>query len=75
MGRRPDHKAFVVCVANVGYEASLIVRRLYATIPDPEAETHGLLRVIDESGEDFLFPRDLFASVAIPRDLSQKLAP
>jgi len=52
---------FVVCVANRGYRASLVVRRLYRILPDGEAERNGLVRIIDESGEDYLYPKQLFA--------------
>ena len=57
---------FVLCVDNSGYPASLLVRRLYEMIPDAEAEREGLLRVVDESGEDYLFPQDLFEAVDLP---------
>jgi len=65
---------YVLCVSNDGYEASLVVRRVYQTLLDPEAAKHGLIRVIDESGEDYLFPKDLFAAITIPKAVSRKLA-
>ncbi len=65
---------YVVCLTNRGYRASLIVRKIYQTIPDPEAATRGLLRIVDESGEDYLFPEALFAAIEIPRDLKLRLA-
>jgi hypothetical protein len=67
-------KQFVVCLSNKGYRASLVVRRLYQAIPDTEASKRGLLRVIDESGEDYLFPEDLFEAVELPTGLRRKLA-
>ncbi len=67
-------RGYVICLANRGYKASLIVRRVYETIPDSEAEARGLLRVIDESGEDYLFPRTLFASLCLPKEVTQRLA-
>lgn len=60
---------FVVCIANAGYPASLEVRKLYKALPDPRAEQHGLLRVIDESGEDYLYPSHMFLAVELPRPL------
>ncbi len=65
---------YVLCVKNEGYEASLVVRRLYQQIADPVAARHGLVRVIDESGEDYLFPAKLFAAIALPKAVGRKLA-
>jgi hypothetical protein len=59
-------KWFVVCVRNTGYRASLEVRKIYQTLSDPEGEAHGLLRVIDESGEDYLYPEKLFLPLDLP---------
>jgi len=56
----------VICVENSGYEAALERRKLYALLPDLEAETRGLLRVIDESGEDYLYPAGMFYKVELP---------
>ncbi len=57
MKKRPRTKKsrarFAVCVKNKGYEASLEVGKLYRVIPDAEAQGHGYLRIIDESGEDY----------------------
>ena len=60
-------KQLVVCVGNDGYPASLEKRKLYVVLPDPAAEKQGLLRVIDESGEDYLYPKAFFRSVALPQ--------
>ena len=65
---------FVLCVSNRGYVASLIVRRLYKQLSDPEAEGRGLLRVVDESGEDYLFPQRLFTALELPSAIRQRLA-
>jgi len=67
-------KEFVVCVSNKGYRASLVVRRLYEVVPDPSAFDRGLLRIIDESGEDYLFPDKLFEAIELPTGLKRKLA-
>jgi hypothetical protein len=74
MSRHLTSGSYVVCLANRGYRASLIVRKIYETIPDPEAARRGLLRIVDESGEDYLFPRTLFAAIEIPKDLRLRLA-
>ena len=59
------HK-FLLCVENAGYEASLELRKLYEQVPDKEAERHNQLRIIDESGEDYLYPSDFFAPIRLP---------
>jgi hypothetical protein len=59
-------KQLVVCISNEGYEASLEKRKIYVALPDAAAETHGLLRVVDESGEDYLYAKALFRSIALP---------
>ena len=56
----------VVCVNNTGYEASLERRKLYSAIADTEAKKHRLVRVVDESGEDYLYPESFFLSVTLP---------
>ncbi|HEX9387014.1 MAG TPA: hypothetical protein VF918_11900 [Anaerolineales bacterium] len=65
---------FVVCLRNDGYEASLEPRKIYQVVPDKEAESHKMLRVIDESEEDYLFPASLFASISLPQTLAKELA-
>ena len=60
-------RRYVLCVNDGGYRASLIVRRVYRVLPDVKARKHGLLRVIDDSGEDYLFPEKLFVAVELPR--------
>ena len=65
---------FVVCLRNDGYEASLEPRKLYQTISDKDAESHKMLRVVDESGEDYLFPASLFSPISLPQTLVKELA-
>ena len=60
-------KQLVVCVSNEGYPVSLERRKNYIVFRDATAEKIGLLRVIDESGEDYLYPKTLFRSVALRR--------
>lgn len=57
---------FAVCIRNTGNEASLELRKLYEVVPDPDAEQDGMLRVIDESGEDYLFPASNFVLAPLP---------
>jgi hypothetical protein len=59
----------VLCISNDGYEASLETRKVYVALHDEIAAKHRLVRVIDESGEDYLYPRKLFASVDLPPSL------
>lgn len=65
--RRANGPDYVVCISNAGYKASLVVRRIYRTITDSDAAKRGLIRVVDESGEDYLFPEKLFAEIAVPK--------
>ena len=65
---------FVVCTSNEGYEASLEPRKLYELIDDPQAKAVGMLRVIDESGEDYLFPEQLFVRITLPESLEKQLS-
>jgi hypothetical protein len=55
-----------VCVTNDGFAASLELRKLYRVLPDRAAEARHLMRVIDESGEDYLYPEDCFVAVDLP---------
>jgi hypothetical protein len=64
-------KHLVVCVKNDGYPASLEPRKIYVSLKDTEAEKHGLLRVVDESGEDYLFPKALFRSIDLPQSVKK----
>jgi hypothetical protein len=71
--RRRPAKSFAVCVRNDGYEASLELRKLYPALPDRFAEEHSFIRVVDESGEDYLYPASYFVRVELPATLQQKL--
>ena len=64
-------KQFVVCVDNKGYPASLEKRKIYLALRDPGAEKHGLIRVVDESGDDYLYPKTFFRSIALPQALKR----
>lgn len=67
MRAQSNGSQYVICVSNRGYRASLLVRRIYRTKPDPQAAKHGLVRVVDESGEDYLYPEQLFVAISLPR--------
>jgi hypothetical protein len=64
---------FVVCLNNEGYPASLEVGKLYRFIPDKEAEEEGLIRIIDESGEDYAFDASRFHPVNLPTTVEKVL--
>jgi len=66
-------KRFVICVRNDDYPASLEVRKVYEAVPDPGSEAHRLLRVIDESGEDYLYPEDYFMRIELPEAVEKAL--
>jgi hypothetical protein len=59
-------RRLVICLDNSGYKVSLERRKIYVAIPDARAEKHGQIRVIDESGEDYLYPNELFVDVELP---------
>jgi hypothetical protein len=66
---RSQAKQLVVCVSNEGYPASLERRKIYVALADPDAGKHGLLRIVDESGDDYLYPKALFRSIALPQGI------
>ena len=63
---KTSSKHLVVCIQNEGYPASLERRKIYVALSDAAAQTEGLLRVIDESGEDYLYPKAFFREIALP---------
>jgi hypothetical protein len=72
MKHPPDE--FVTCVERAEYRASLEPWTLYRVLPDPDAATLGQLRIVDESGEDYLYPAEWFRSVKLPDALARLLA-
>jgi hypothetical protein len=58
---------FVICVSNKGYAASLELRKIYQVLPDKLGSKHNQIRVIDESGEDYLYPAEYFVPVRLPQ--------
>jgi len=59
----------VICVANDGNEVSLQLWKIYKPLRDDDAREEGLLRVVDESGEDYLFPEENFVPIDLPREV------
>jgi len=64
---------FVVCIHNSGYEASLELFKIYRTIRDEQPESHGYLRVVDEDGEDYWYPKDWFRQIAVPPSVERAI--
>jgi hypothetical protein len=64
---------FAVCVDNTGYPASLELHKIYRVLPDADAARDGDLRVIDESGEDYLYPAARFHMIELPKTVEQAL--
>ena len=63
---RTQAKQLVVCIANDGYAVSLEKRKIYVALRDAVAGKHRMLRIVDESGEDYLYPKALFRAIALP---------
>ena len=59
---------FVICIDNSDYPASLERRKIYEALDDPDAEKHGQVRVVDESGEDYLYPAECFVDANLPEE-------
>lgn len=70
MSKAPS-KQLVVCVTNEGYPASLETRKIYVSLRDSAAEKRGLLRIIDESGDDYLYPKTFFRAIALPQSVKK----
>jgi hypothetical protein len=64
---------WTICIKNKGYEASLEARKLYNVEDDEKAQALGMLRVVDESGESYLYPATMFAPIAIQNSLEGQL--
>jgi len=69
-----ENRQFFLCIRNEGYAASLQVRTVYPGLRDPAAESHGMLRIVDESGEDYLFPASFFVSIDVPEAAAKVFA-
>ena len=66
-------KPFALCVDNATYKASLILGKVYRIIPDPVAARDDLVRIVDESGEDYLYHKTHFVFVEFPRAIAKKI--
>ena len=64
---------FVACVDNSGYLASLVLHKIYRVIPDEDAARDGDIRVVDESGEDYLYSADRFIAIEVPKALERSI--
>ena len=73
--RRSRTQRYVLCASNDGYPASLELHKIYRALGDSDAAKHGLVRVIDESGEDYLYPSRYFIPVALPKAAQKVLSP
>jgi len=70
----PDSaESFVLCVDNGGYPESLEVRKVYAVLPDERAAINDYIRVIDETGEDYLYPAKYFVPIQLPPEVAKIL--
>ena len=68
---KQQSKQLVVCVSNEGYPASLEKRKIYLALRDATADKRGLIRVVDESGDDYLYPKTFFRSIALPQAIKK----
>jgi len=71
--RRPKSTQYAVCVRNAGFEAALEVRKLYPVLEDSDAQANGLIRVVDESGEDYVYPAQMFQRLDLPVEVQRAL--
>ncbi|MEH2420703.1 MAG: hypothetical protein V7K48_07075 [Nostoc sp.] len=62
---------YVVCISNKDYPASLEIRKIYQTVPDSDAVKHRMIRVIDESGKDYLYPSNYFVLIDLPKAVAE----
>jgi hypothetical protein len=73
MKKSAKEKRFAVCIRNEGHEVSLELRKIYEVLPDTLAERHRLLRIVDESGEDYLYPEKFFLPIGLPKPVEKAL--
>ena len=64
---------FAVCIKNTDYPASLELHKIYQVLPDEEAARDGDIRVIDESGEDYLYPASFFVAIEVPQEVERAI--
>jgi hypothetical protein len=68
----PDKK-YAICIDNSEYAASLEFRKIYELVPDTKAANRQQLRVVDESGEDYLYPAECFIEISLPKDAQEAI--
>lgn len=68
-----EPKRFAVCIRNEGNEASLELRKIYEILADAKAESHAMIRVIDEENEDYLYPASWFVPIELPTKVAQAI--
>lgn len=68
-----NQKHFAVCIRNEEYEASLELRKIYEILEDAAAANHQMIRVVDEEGEDYLYPASWFVPIELPRNVEQAI--
>ena len=73
MDTESSQPRFAVCINNTAYPDDLKIRTIYQVLPDESAARSDYIRVVDESGEDYLYPRDYFVSIELPRAVEKAL--
>lgn len=66
-------RVFVICLNNKGHEVSLERWKIYEMIKDSKAEAHNMIRIVDESSEDYLYPSDFFEPIELPRTVEKAM--
>ena len=72
--KKTSGEAFLLCLRNEGYQASLEPRKLYSVLQDAAATKHKLVRVVDESGESYLYPANYFVALRLPTSVKAALS-
>lgn len=70
---KPRTKPFALCIDNTDYQASLMLGKVYRILPDPRAAKDDLVRIVDESGEDYLYHKDHFVFVDFPKAVKERI--
>ena len=72
MAKKASKKRFAICVSNEGCD-DLALRKLYRVLPDSDAGKDDFVRIVDESGEDYLYPQSRFVVIELPQAVAEKL--
>ena len=73
VGDKQERIKFAVCIDNEDYPTSLELHKIYRVLPDEEAKADGDLQIVDESGEDYLYPAERFVLLELPQDIEKSL--